>query len=53
MSIEVKEIIVRTTVSEGIKTMPFDHLSYKKLKSDLLYELKKEQKKIEKRRKER
>jgi hypothetical protein len=53
MTIEVKEIIVRTTVYEGNKSTPFDHFSYKKLKSDILRELRKELRKNEKRRKER
>jgi hypothetical protein len=53
MAIEVKEIIVRTTVDEGNKHQPFNQFNLKKLKSEILIEMKKEQHKIEKHRKER
>jgi hypothetical protein len=53
MTIEVKEIIVRTTVGEGNKYLPFNQFNIKKLKLEILNELKKEQRKIEKHRKER
>jgi hypothetical protein len=53
MAIEVKEIIVRTTVAEGNKHQPFNQYNLKKLKFEILNELKKEQRKIEKHRKER
>jgi len=53
MTIEVKEIIVRTTVSEHSKAPVFDPFSYKKLKDEILGELRREQRKSEKHKKER
>ncbi len=53
MAIEVKEIIVRTTINEDRKSPALDHSIYKKIKQELLAELKKELKRYDKRKKER
>lgn len=53
MSIEVKEIIVKTTVSEENRKVDFDEGFYKWLKAEIINDLKKEQRKIEKRKRER
>ena len=53
MAIEIKEIIVRTTVSDEKKQDMFDQKMYNKLKHDILNELKREQDKNNRRKKER
>ncbi len=53
MAIEIKEIIVKTTVSEENKQNRFDPGAYSKLKMEILDELKREQLKKERRKKER
>ena len=53
MAIEIKEIIVKTTVSEENNQNRFDQFTYNKLKREILDELKREQRKKERRKKER
>ena len=53
MAIEIKEIIVKTTVSEENKQSGFDRFTYNKLKREILDELKRENRKKERRKKER
>jgi len=53
MTIEIKEIIVKTTVSDEKKTAQADQSAYNKLKREILDELKREQRKNERHKKER
>ena len=53
MAIEIKEIIVKTTVSEEDKKNQFDQFLYNKLKKEILSELKREQRKAQNRKRER
>jgi hypothetical protein len=53
MPIEIKEIIVRTTVTENSKPLSLDLFQLKKMKTEIIAELKKEIIKTEKRKKRR
>ncbi len=53
MAIEIKEIIVKTTVSDEKKTDQTDQLTYNKLKKEILDEMKREQHKNERHKKDR
>lgn len=53
MPIEVKEIIVRTTVTETSSKLTIDQLQLKRLKNEIVNELKQEYSKVEKRKRKR
>ena len=53
MPIEVKEIIVRTTVTENNVQKTVDQFQIKKMKAEIINELKKELQKTEKRKRQR
>lgn len=53
MPIEVKEIIVRTTITENNSKQVIDQLQLKRLKNEIINELKQEFSKVEKRKRKR